>query len=81
MGNIWNSDLEEISYNTDHLSLVQQLSKKNFERNRTLPNNSIDFKQACDTVCKNGLWQVLMNYEEDEFVILEDYTVSKQLQF
>ena len=40
----------------DQLFVIRQISKKYFDRNRTLYNNFIDFKQAFDSVWQQGLW-------------------------
>jgi len=58
----------------DQLFVVRQLSEKYFEKNRTLYNNFIDFKQAFDSVWQQGLWQVLRNYgvPEELVALLED---------
>lgn len=58
----------------DQLFVIRQLSEKFFEKNRTLYNNFIDFKQAFDSVWQLGLWKVLRNYgiPEKLVVLLED---------
>ena len=54
--------------------MIRQLAEKFFEKNRTLYNNFIDFKQAFDSVWQRGLWQVLRNngIPEDLVLLLED---------
>jgi hypothetical protein len=39
----------------DQLFVIRQLAEKFFEKNRTLYNNFIDFKQAFDSVWQLGL--------------------------
>ena len=53
--------------------------QKYFEKNKTLYNNFIDFRQAFDSVWQQGLWQVLRNYgiPEELVELLEDmYSIS-----
>jgi len=58
----------------DQLFVIRQLAEKYCEKNRTLYNNFIDFKQAFDRVWQKGLWQTLRNYgfPEELVVLLED---------
>jgi len=58
----------------DQIFVIRQLAEKFFERNRTLYNNFIDFKQAFDSVWQQGLWQALRNngIPEDLVLLLED---------
>lgn len=58
----------------DQLFVIRQLSEKFSEKNRTLYNNFIDFKQAFDSVWQLGLWKVLRNYgiPEQLVILLED---------
>jgi len=39
----------------DQIIVMRQLSEKFYEKNRTLHNNFIDFKQAFDSVWQEGL--------------------------
>jgi len=48
----------------DQLFVIRQLAEKYCEKNRTLYNNFIDFKQAFDSVWHKGLWQVLRTYDK-----------------
>jgi len=54
--------------------VIRQLAEKYFEKNRTLYNNFIDFKQAFDSVWQQGLWQLLRNngISQDLVLLLED---------
>lgn len=58
----------------DQIFTIRQIAEKYFEKNRTLYNNFIDFKQAFDSVWQQGLWQVLRNFgiPEELVVLLED---------
>ena len=58
----------------DQIFVIRQLAEKFFEKNCTLYNNFIDFKQAFDSVWQQGLWQVLRNsgIPEDLLLLLED---------
>lgn len=58
----------------DQLFVIRQLSEKFFEKNRSLYNNFIDFRQAFDSVWQEGLWQVLRNFgiPEELVELLED---------
>ena len=58
----------------DQLFVIRQLAEKYWEKNQTLFNNFIDFKQAFDSVWQKGLWQVLRNFgiPEDLIQLLED---------
>jgi len=59
---------------------VRQLSEKFYERNRTLYNNFIHFKQAFDSVWQQRLWQVLRHYGiPEKLVLLLDDVHSKSL--
>ena len=54
--------------------VIRQLAEKYWDKNQTLFNNFIDFKQAFDSVWQKGLWQVLRNFgiPEDLIQLLED---------
>jgi Reverse transcriptase (RNA-dependent DNA polymerase) len=54
--------------------VLRQLAEKFSEKNRTLFNNFVDFKQAFDTVRQEGLWQVLRHYgvNEEHVKLLEN---------
>ena len=58
----------------DQLFVIRQLAGKYLEKNKTLYNNFIDFRQAFDSVWQQGLWQVLRNYGilEELVELLED---------
>src|SRR6218665_1184231 len=64
----------------DQLFVIRQLAEKYFEKNKTLYNNFIDFRQAFDSVWQQGLWQVLRNYGiPEELVELLKDMYSKSL--
>src|SRR6218665_3678861 len=64
----------------DQLFVIRQLAEKYFEKNKTLYNNFIDFRQAFDSVWQQGLWQVLRNYGiPEELVELLEDMYSKSL--
>jgi len=64
----------------DQMFVVRQLSEKFYERNRTLYNNFINFKQAFDSVWQRGLWQVSIHYGiPEKLVLLLDDLYSKSL--
>src|ERR1043165_7461975 len=58
----------------DQLFVIRQLAEKYYEKNKTLYNNFIDFRQAFDSVWQQGLWQVLRSYGIPEGLVqlLED---------
>ena len=58
----------------DQLFVIRQLAEKYYEKNKTLYNNFMDYRQAFDSVWQQGLWQVLRNYGIPEGLVqlLED---------
>jgi len=59
----------------DQIFVIRQLSEKHIERNRTLYNNFIDYKQAFDSLWQEGLWRSMRHCgipEELLIVLIED---------
>src|SRR6218665_3562197 len=64
----------------DQLFVIRQLAEKYFEKNKTLYNNFIDFRQAFDSVWQQRLWKVLRSYGiPEELVELLEDIYSKSL--
>jgi hypothetical protein len=64
----------------DQIFVIRQLSEKHIERNRTLYNNFIDYKQAFDSVWQEGLWKTMRHCGiREELVILVEDLYSKSV--
>ena len=64
--------------------MIRGLSEKFFEKNRTIYNNVVDYRQTFDSVWQQGLWHVLMNYGIPEKMVklLEDlYNKTAQCEW
>src|SRR3984885_8868260 len=62
----------------DPIFVIRQLAEKYSDKNRTLYNNFIDFRQAFDSVWQQGLWRVLRNagIPEELVELLEDLYIA-----
>src|ERR1700733_229235 len=58
----------------NQIFVIRQISEKYIEKNRTLYNNFIDYKQAFDSVWQEGLWRTLRYHgiPEELVVLIED---------
>ena len=54
----------------DQIFVIRQLSEKHIERNRTLYNNFIDYKQAFDSLWQEGLWRSMRHCGIPEELVL-----------